>query len=126
MHGPLSLILQIPPVQSSASLRTALLLRFTGDALSAIPGYTPDPNTLRELLNWLDDLGKAWVCVLRSQVWYPASSVGVDDSPDMAVDSSNGSSIPPVSQTDRTRLYSLLVSGEASLEEWLMGSDADG
>jgi len=118
----LSLILQIPPVDPSTSLRTALLLRFTGDTLNSIPGYPPDPDTLPEVIDWLDDLDQAWLSVLKSQVWDPISRTGAD----VVVESGVPLRSSPMSQTERTRLYSLLVGGEASLEEWLVGTDADG
>ena len=120
----MSLILQIPPVEPSASLRTAFLLRLTGDALSSISGYPADLGILPELIDWLDDLDQAWICVLRSQVWVPPTKGGADLTLDTESDTgvSAGS---PMSQTERTRLRSLLVAGEATLEVWLAGVDTE-
>jgi len=118
----LSLILQVPPVDPSTSLRTALLLRFTGDTLNSIPGYPPVPDVLPEVIDWLDDLDQAWLSVLQSQSWDPVSRNGVD----LVVEASAPLRSSPLSQTERTRLHSLLVGGEASLEEWLSGMDTSG
>lgn len=153
-HTLLFLILQIPPVVQQAALRTALLLRFTSDTLSAIPRYALPPlnssldegieassaETLRALLNWLDELDRGWCAALKAQAWDSAACEGVDievevippfcgrdtDSGiEMGVDKDYSptmlSSGSPVSQTDRTRLRSLLLSGSAALEEWLEG-----
>ncbi|KAG5642812.1 hypothetical protein DXG03_002096 [Asterophora parasitica] len=114
----LSLVLQIPPIDPSTSLRTAFLLRLTSDALSSIVGYQADPETLPEALDWLDDLDQAWLAVLQAQVWDPETGAGVDLHID-AADASKGMKSSPLSQTERTRLRSLLVGSSASLEEWL-------
>lgn len=87
---------------------------------------------LRELLDWLDDLDQAWVAVLQSQVWDPEAGEGVDlildaddtDSGQEANVEANGGTThsrksTPISQTDVTRLRSLLVTSIANLEEWL-------
>ncbi|KAL5528885.1 hypothetical protein ACEPAG_4859 [Sanghuangporus baumii] len=173
-HTLLSLILQIPPVVSNqASLRTALLLRFTSETLAAITHY-PRPilngsrtraqsqsqsdgggaETLKDLLDWLDELDKGWHAVLCSQAWDPSAHDGVDvyvdfepdsdhplsDKPDVDEHLKSGSDVPQtdedyspaslgrttsaLSQTDRTRLRSLLLSGSSALEEWLEGIQA--
>ncbi|PPQ78358.1 hypothetical protein CVT25_011641 [Psilocybe cyanescens] len=147
----LALILQIPPVDPSTSLRIAYMLRLTGDTLGAIPGYTlalgPSENpsltirdTLQDLVDFLDDLDQAWVAVLQNQIWDPASAEGIDlvlpasievlapaPAPAPATNA-NGNSVSrrptilkstPPSQTDVTRLRSLLFAGQSSLEEWL-------
>ncbi|KAI0781521.1 hypothetical protein BD413DRAFT_31924 [Trametes elegans] len=119
-HHMLSLILQIPPVDPSAPLRTSFLLRLTGEVLQAIPGYTPDTETLPLLLAWLNDLDKAWLAVLRAQGWDPEECRGID------VERPPESRSTPVSQTERTRLRSLLIAGSDSLEEWLEGLDTAG
>lgn len=124
----MSLILQIPPLDPSASLRTTLLLRLTGDVMNAFTGYRPDMQTLPQLLDWLNDLDRGWLAVLRSQAWSPASLTGVD----IALDSgtADGTSLPhqstPMSQTERTRLRSLLISGTTRMEEWLVELDTAG
>jgi len=84
----------------------------------SIPGYPPTSETLPEALDWFDDLDQAWLAVLQAQVWDPATGVGVDLYIDPA-DASAGMKTSPVSQTERTRLRSLLVGSSAALEEWL-------
>ncbi|KAF8177591.1 hypothetical protein BJ912DRAFT_930300 [Pholiota molesta] len=141
----LAFILQIPPVDPSTSLRISYMLRLTGDTLSSIQGYrlgTTDTDVraiLQDLVDFLDDLDQAWLAVLKGQVWDPTSKEGVDVDPPaedtMEVDSNNDqdtiNSTPthsspykssPPSQTDLTRLRSLLLAGEATLEEWLTTS----
>jgi hypothetical protein len=151
----LAFILQIPPVDPSTSLRISYMLRLTGDTLSSIQGYrlgTTDTDVraiLQDLVEFLDDLDQAWLAVLKGQVWDPTLKAGVDVDPPaddtMEVDSNNDqdtiNSTPthsspykssPPSQTDLTRLRSLLLAGEATLEEWLTnerglgGDTADG
>ncbi|TFK35501.1 hypothetical protein BDQ12DRAFT_706667 [Crucibulum laeve] len=133
----LALILQIPPIDPSTSLRTAYLLRLTGDVLGSVVGYplyipteiesggqSPDPKQqLHELLDFLDDLDQAWLAVLQSQVWDPNEGTGVD----LVIDSNTmnaGLRSSPPSQTEVARLRSLLVGGEAALEEWLVEEKA--
>ena len=36
--------------------------------MNSIVGYKPDVRTLPQLLDWLNDLDKGWLAVLRSQV----------------------------------------------------------
>jgi len=105
--------------------------------LNAIPGYklgaldSTFNATINELVEFLDDLDRAWMAVLQSQVWDPDSAEGIDlvlpldphpltDSNGRTSGSPSGSpkSSPP-SQTDLARLRSLLLSGESALEEWL-------
>jgi hypothetical protein len=124
----MSLILQIPPLDPSASLRTTLLLRLTGDVMSAITGYRPDMQALPQLLDWMNDLDRGWLAVLRSQAWNPESRTGVD----ITLDSGNADETTPshqstpISQTERTRLRSLLMSGTARMEEWLVELETAG
>ena len=125
MHNLLAFILRIPPVDPSTALRTAFLLRLTGDVMNSLTGYPPSMDGLRSLVDFLDDLDQAWVTVLRSQAWDPATGKGID----LVVPTDQihpGTTLirtSPVNQTERTRLRSLLVTGTAGLEEWLMGSD---
>ncbi|KAI1791580.1 hypothetical protein LXA43DRAFT_1140102 [Ganoderma leucocontextum] len=114
-HHLLSLVLQIPPVDPSSSLRTTLLLRLTGDVLSSVPGYGPvlEPTALPLLLGWLADLDTGWLAVLRAQAWDSSHSCAVD----ALVPESARASRP--SQTERTRLRSLLIGGTDALEEWV-------
>ncbi|KAA1475854.1 hypothetical protein DENSPDRAFT_883873 [Dentipellis sp. KUC8613] len=123
----LVLILQIPPRPPSASLRSALLLRLSGDVLHAVPGYAPSPDALRDLLDWFAILDQGWLAVLRAQAWDPLEHRGVplESIIDAATDSTT-SSLPAAplsacvpSQTERARLRSLLVTGTSALEEWL-------
>lgn len=107
------MILQIPPIYPSASLRSALLLRLTGEVLNSVSGYTPDDESLSALLDWLQDLDKGWLAVLRSQGWDSTAESGVsvrlpDETPSTSL-----------SQTERTRLKSMLVAGAEMLEEWV-------
>ena len=133
----LLLVIQIPPIDPSTGLRIAYLLRFTGDVLFAIPGYqleisntTSFQETLRDVLEFLGDLDRAWLAVLQSQVWDPSTGQAVDlvvalhDDPETINPPSNIPSAlsiksTPPSQTEVTRLQSLLFTGESSLEEWL-------
>jgi len=113
MYPLLTLILMVPPIGASAHLRASLLLRLTGDLLDCIPGYEPDD--FGRLLEILTELDFGWLAVLRSQVWDSELRRGIDLvlPTDMIVQTS------PISQTDRTRLRSLLMSGTDKLEEWL-------
>lgn len=121
-----SIIILIPPVNPSASLRTSLLLRLTGYILDCIPGYAlaPDPThsldeVLVNVLDWMTDLDQAWVAALSGQQWDVVAHVGVD------INAAVQSQAP--SQTDRTRLNSMLVNGKEALDDWLAeaGFDAD-
>ena len=118
----LSLVLQIPPLDPSTSLRTAYLLRLTNDIMHSIPGYLPDTDTLPELLEWLDVLDRGWLAVLHSQAWDPVLSEGIDVilTPGAPIMRSS-----PVTQTERTRLRSLLVTGTGTMEEWMVGLDTE-
>ncbi|KAJ7765738.1 hypothetical protein B0H16DRAFT_1367461 [Mycena metata] len=116
----LAMILQIPPIDPSSSLRTAYLLRLTNDVLVSIPGYLADDSNIPILLDWLDDLDQAWLIILQAQVWDPEN--GPVDLVIDAEDAASGTRSSPVTQTERTRLRSLLVGGSATLEEWLSGA----
>ncbi|KAF9265917.1 hypothetical protein L218DRAFT_986087, partial [Marasmius fiardii PR-910] len=117
----LAMTLQIPPFDPSTSLRTTFLLRLTNDAFSCIPGYTPTLEEVPDLVDWLDDLDQAWMVVLRLQVWDPREGVGV--AVDLPANSDLKSS--PMSQTEKTRLKSLLLGGMEMLEEWVEGLSGD-
>ena len=125
-HPLLALILQIPPIDPQAALRSSLLLRLTGEVMSSITGYQPTVDSLPLLLSWLDELDRGWLAVLQSQIWDPDTCMGVDFI--IPSDSSEASSIhsSPISQTDRTRLRSIIVSGTSALEEWLERLDVVG
>lgn len=112
-HHLLNIILQIPPVDPSVSLRSALLLRLTGEVFDGIPGYTPDEQSLSVLLDWLQDLDNGWLAVLRSQGWDTATRSGT------SVWLLDGTHSTPLSQTERTRLKSMLIAGTEMLEEWV-------
>ena len=88
-------------------------MRLTGDVLNSVPGYTPDEKALPLLLDWLQDLDEGWLAALRSQGWDPATrSRAMVRLPDGARPGS-------LSQTERTRLKSVLVSATEMLEEWV-------
>lgn len=118
---------------SQAALRTAFLLRLTGEVLTSIAGYAPTADTLPHLLALLTELDSGWCAVLRAQAWDADVREGVDvevpvSKPNTTSTSTAESQMdadfslvgaPPVSQTDRTRLRSILAGGSARLEEWL-------
>ncbi|EJD48632.1 hypothetical protein AURDEDRAFT_101311 [Auricularia subglabra TFB-10046 SS5] len=130
MRPLLSLILLIPPIDPSTNLRTELLLRLTGEVLDAIPAYTATRAVLPRLRSWLDELDKGWVAVLEAQLWDPESGKGKDlvqSLPNM-IFSPTVEDVPPgtpiysstpVSQTESTRLNSLLENACDHVEEWL-------
>ncbi|KAJ7221514.1 hypothetical protein GGX14DRAFT_353754 [Mycena pura] len=118
-HAALSMVLQIPPIDPSTSLRTAYLLRLTHDVLAAVPGYPATIDHIPNLLNWFDDLDNAWVVVLQAQVWHPEH--GPMDLEIEAEAAATGMHSSPVTETERTRLRGLLIGGSATLEEWLDG-----
>ncbi|KAG9017139.1 hypothetical protein FRB90_001614 [Tulasnella sp. 427] len=88
----LSIVLQIPPLDPSASLRVAFLLTVTGDILTAVPAYpligppptsTPQPTdpravelTLVQLIDCISHLDKGWAAVLDAQAWDPVTGEG--------------------------------------------------
>ncbi|KAL1742179.1 hypothetical protein HDZ31DRAFT_84314 [Schizophyllum fasciatum] len=110
----LSIVLQIPPIQPSASLRTAYLLHLSNDALSAVTGYSATLDSLPGLLEWLDDLDRAWLVALTGQIWQPDARAGVAPPDTVALDTRK-----LITQTDRTRLKSMLISGSAVIEDWV-------
>ena len=123
------MILQIPPVNPSASLRVTLLLRLTSDALISITGYKPDTETLPILLDWLNDLDRGWLAVLRSQAWDTESRAGIDRIEDEHTEADSirpPSQLSPMTQTERTRLRSLIIGGTAKMEEWMVQLDTGG
>lgn len=122
-HTLLSLILQIPPLAPSSALRVTFLLRLTGDVTGAIAGYRPSIEVLPQLLAWLNDLDRGWRAVLHSQAWDADESEGVIVPQPLDGDSESPTR-SPMSQTERTRLRSLLISCTSTLEEWLVGLDS--
>jgi hypothetical protein len=112
-HHLLNLILQIPPIDPSTSLRNTLLLRLTGEIFNSVPGYAPDEKSLEILLDWLQDLDRGWLAVLRSQGWDSEARAGV------SVRLPNEARSGSLSQTERIRLKSLLVTGVEAFEEWV-------
>lgn len=121
----LSVILQVPPVDPSASLRVAFLLRITGDMSTAIPAYplvgpppasNPQPSdppalevTLIELIDCISQLDKGWAAVLASQAWDTAAGEGRG-----AYAATGGPS-----ETDKARLRSILLLGREAIIDWL-------
>ncbi|KAG8930230.1 hypothetical protein FRC02_004489 [Tulasnella sp. 418] len=126
LHPLLALILLIPPVDPSGSLRVSYLLRLTGDffdgvasypLISALPGsgkleasdLVTVENILVQVLDWITELDKGWAAVLNSQSW---DSSAKHAGPSYV--SSRG-----VTQTERTRLRSLILQGREKLEDWM-------
>ena len=111
-------------------LRAELLLRFTGEVLDAIPQYPPSLEVLPRLRSFIDELDKGWVAVLDAKLWDTETSRGRDVQralPNM-IFSPTVEDIPPgtpiysatpVSQTESTRLNSLLDSACDRIEDWL-------
>jgi hypothetical protein len=120
MRTLLSLTLQIPPVALSGMLRTSLLLRLTGTVLDDIVGYRPDVADLIPLLQWLDMLDRGWLSVLCRRAWDP-----VRGSVDLPEELELLTRTPLPTQTDRTRVHSLLVTGIGALENWMEGKNED-
>ena len=116
----LALTLQVPPVSPSGMLRISLLLRLTNTVMEDVPGYSPDSTDLVPLLKWLDLLDRGWFSVLCMQAWDPVRGEGVD-LPQHLLEK-----IPPATQTDCTRVHSLLVTGSSTLEDWMEGKREDG
>ncbi|KAH9069345.1 hypothetical protein EDB83DRAFT_470496 [Lactarius deliciosus] len=88
---------------------------FTNTVVEDVPGYSPDSTDLVPLLKWLDLLDRGWFSVLSMQAWDPVKGEGVD-LPQHLLEK-----IPPATQTDRTRVHSLLVTGTSTLEDWMEG-----
>ncbi|KDQ59806.1 hypothetical protein JAAARDRAFT_126581 [Jaapia argillacea MUCL 33604] len=133
-HTLLSLILQIPPLtRTSISLRTTLLLRLTGDVMTCFAGYPPVVGSLAPLLQWMDELDRGWLAVIRGQGWNLEEHTGFDipplpniPSPNAEINPNPTSPTSTMSQTERTRLRSLLITGTQTMEEWLSALDTDG
>lgn len=114
----LTVVLLIPPVGASSFLRSSLLLRLTGEILDSITGYIPA--AFDQILDILGDLDRGWVAVLRSQQWNAEEKIGegVPSAPTLQL---GGPLLQrnSISQTDRTRLRSLLSSAMDNFEEWI-------
>ena len=119
LRSLLALTLQVPPVSPSGMLRISLLLRLTNSVMEDVPGYSPDSSDLVPLLKWLDLLDRGWFSVLCMQSWDPVRGEGVD-LPQHLLEK-----IPPATQTDCTRVHSLLVTGTSTLEDWMEGKNED-
>ncbi|KAI9455720.1 hypothetical protein BJY52DRAFT_1224580, partial [Lactarius psammicola] len=85
----------------------------TNTVMEDAPGYPPDSTDLVTLLKWLDLLDHGWLSVLCMQAWDPVRGEGVD-LPQHLLEKT-----PPATQTDRTRVHSLLVTGTSTLEDWM-------
>lgn len=91
--------------------------------MNSVIGYPPDEDVLPELLEWLNELDRGWLAVLRAQGWDCDTQSGRDiilASSDTPIISS------PLNQTERARLRSLLISGTGNLEEWLLNLTGGG
>jgi hypothetical protein len=98
-------------------LRTSLLLRLTGTTLDDIVGYSPDVADLIPLLQWLDMLDRGWLSVLRGHAWDPIKGESVELPEELL------KKTPLPTQTDCTRVHSLLVTGIGALENWIEGKN---
>jgi len=87
--------------------------------LDDIVGYSPDVADLIPLLQWLDMLDRGWLSVLCGHAWDPIRGEGVELSEELL------RTTPPPTQTDCTRVHSLLVTGISALENWIEGEDED-
>ena len=99
--------------------------------MGAITGYRPTAAALPQLLSWLNDLDHGWLAVLRSQAWDPDAREGSDvpqqiNDAQSLTDAATNPTSSPMTQTERTRLRSLLISGTGRLEEWLVELDTGG
>ncbi len=119
MRSLFSLTLQVPPVPPSGMLRISLLLRLTGTAMEQIPGYSPDTTDLIPLLGWLDMLDRGWLSVFCREAWNPVRGEGVG-LPEELLEKT-----PLPTQTDCTRVHSLLITGISALETWMEGKNDD-
>jgi hypothetical protein len=84
-----------------------------------IVGYSPDVADLIPLLQWLDILDRGWLSVLCRHAWDPMTDEGVELSEELLA------MTPLPTQTDCTRVHSLLVTGIGALENWMEGKDGD-
>jgi len=119
MRNLLTLTLQVPPVAPSGMLRISLLLRLTGTVIEDIPGYIPDGTDLPPVLEWLDMLDRGWLAVLCKQAWDPVRGEGVELSQNLL------EMTPVPTQTDCTRVHSLLITGTSALEDWMEDKSED-
>jgi hypothetical protein len=84
-----------------------------------IVGYSPDVTDLIPLLQWLETLDRGWLSVLCRHAWDPMRGEGVE-LPEQLLDKT-----PLPTQTDCTRVHSLLVTGISALENWMEGKNED-
>ncbi|KAI9452667.1 hypothetical protein F5148DRAFT_1003185 [Russula earlei] len=115
----LTVTLQVPPIAQSGMLRTSLLLRLTGTVMEDVFGYSPHDTDLTLLLEWLDILDRGWLTVLSRSVWDPARGEGLEV-PEKSLDK-----CPPPTQTDNTRIHSLLITGISALDNWMKENGVD-
>jgi hypothetical protein len=100
-------------------LRISLLLRLTGTVIEDIPGYTPDGTDLPLVLEWLDMLDRGWLSVLCKQAWGPVRGES-EELPQHLLEMT-----PAPTQTDCTRVHSLLITGTSALEDWMENKSGD-
>ena len=84
-----------------------------------IVGYPPSPTDLIPLLEWLDMLDRGWLSVLCRRPWDPVRGEGVELPEELL------EKMPLPTQTDRTRVHSLLITGISTLEDWMEGKNED-
>ena len=99
-----------------------MLLRLTKEILENVPGYFPEPDVLPILLDFLDDLDEAWLVVLRGKIWQPRESDS-DDEKKGEEDLAETRTTTLLSQTEQTRLRSLLRWASGRFEDWLIEND---
>jgi hypothetical protein len=119
MRDLLTLTLQVPPAAPSGILRISLLLRLTGTVIEDIPGYPPDGTDLPPILEWLDMLDRGWLSVLCKQAWGPVRGES-EELPQHLLEMT-----PAPTQTDCTRVHSLLITGTSALEDWMENKSED-
>ena len=95
------------------------MLRLTGTVMDDIVGYSPDVTDLAPLLQWLEMLDRGWLSVLCRHAWDPVRGEGVELPEDLLEKTTL------LTQTDCTRLHSLLVTGISALENWMEGKNED-
>jgi len=87
--------------------------------LDDIVGYSPDVADPIPLLQWLDMLDRGWLSVLCRQSWDPIREEGMELPEELL------RTTTPPTQTDCTRVHSLLVTGISALGNWIEGEGED-
>lgn len=82
---------------------------------------------LEGLVRWLERLDEGWVAVIRGESWESkgnggGGSGGGSDSDEVEERDGRKERRNVLTQTEKTRLKSMLITGTARIEEWLAGS----